>query len=73
MQVDNDADFSSPEIDVSPAVSSYTPLSDLAADTYIWRVRARNGAGAWSEWSSPWAFTIKITYYNYLPFAMKMP
>lgn len=73
LQVDNSAGFSSPEIDVSPAVSSYTPATGLAEDTYSWRVRATNGAGQWSAWSDPWTLTVKTTYYGYLPFIMVTP
>jgi hypothetical protein len=65
--VDDNSDFSSPEINVLTAVSSYTPGSGLADGTYIWRVREKDGAGDWSAWSDLWTITIKTTYYIYLP------
>jgi hypothetical protein len=67
LQVDNDDDFSSPEVNVLTAARSYTPVSDLVDDTYTWRVRAKDSAGHWSAWSDPWTITIKTTYTIYLP------
>jgi hypothetical protein len=60
LQVDKEADFSSPAIDVSGlSDSQYTiafPL-DEGAGTYYWRAKAVD-AGVWSsDWSSVWAFT----------------
>jgi hypothetical protein len=70
LQVDNNPAFSSPLIDVSLVVTSYTPAADLADDSYVWRVRARDEVGEWSEWSSPWAFTIRTTYSCYIPLVL---
>jgi bacillolysin len=57
VQVDDDADFSSPVIDQDvpgPATnSSYTPGSDLASNTkYYWRVSSYNIDGDYSAWSA---------------------
>ena len=53
--VDDNADFSSPEISVSTvgvAASEFTPATDLAANSkYYWRVRSLNTAGDASAWS----------------------
>jgi subtilisin family serine protease len=53
LQVDNHADFSSPEIDANDLEStSYTPAQALSDGTYSWRVSATDGtgnAGSWSE------------------------
>lgn len=41
VQVDNNTDFSSPQIDVSRlGTSAYTPGQTLSDSTYVWRVRA---------------------------------
>jgi len=55
--VDNNSDFSSPEITQSPAVSTYTPVSDLGYGTYYWKVLATNAYGSGS-YSAAWNFTI---------------
>ncbi|MBI2933691.1 MAG: S8 family serine peptidase [Planctomycetes bacterium] len=53
IQVDNNADFSSPAIDASGlAASTFTPASALALGTYSWRVRAVDGAGSAGAWSA---------------------
>ncbi len=61
VQADNDTDFSSPEMERISGFSSpemrrisgaveYT-ASQLDNGAYIWRVRARDLAGNWSDWS----------------------
>jgi hypothetical protein len=58
IQVDDNSDFSSPEIDESGLEDvEYVPTFDLDAETtFHWRVRARNEAG-YGDWSSTWSFT----------------
>jgi PKD repeat protein len=60
IQVDNNSDFSSPEITNSPTVSTYTPAVDLAAGTYYWRVLATNAGGS-SSYSASWSLTVQTT------------
>ncbi len=55
--VDNNSDFSSPEINQSPTVSTYTPSDDLGYGTYYWKVSAENSYGTGS-YSSTWSLTI---------------
>lgn len=55
--VDNNSDFSSPVINQSPTVSSYTPASALALGTYYWKVLATNVYGS-SAYSGSWSFSI---------------
>jgi len=56
--VDNDADFSSPEIQVTVSLSTYTPTAGLADENYSWKVRARDAANNLSDWSTIWTFVI---------------
>ena len=58
IQVDNNSNFSSPEIDKSGITDNqYRHTSDLDVNTkYYWRVRAHNQWGD-SSWSSVWNFT----------------
>jgi M6 family metalloprotease-like protein len=55
VQMDDNADFSSPVLDQvvhDAANHEYTPASDLAPNTkYNWRVRAYNADGEYSAWS----------------------
>ncbi|MCX8015302.1 MAG: hypothetical protein N2748_04710, partial [candidate division WOR-3 bacterium] len=60
LQVDNDNNFSSPEIDVKITTSNYTPTTPLADGHYWWRVRSK-GQTLWGSWSTPWTFTIDAT------------
>ena len=60
LQVDNDPDFSSPEIRVIMNVSTYTPTDELPADNYSWRVRARDIANNLSSWSGVWTFLVTV-------------
>ena len=57
--VDNDPDFSSPEIRVTVPVSTYTPTAELPVDNYSWKVRARDAANNVGDWSSVWTLLIK--------------
>lgn len=61
LQVDNNADFSSPEINESDLTdNTYTVAAPgLADDNYSWHVRARDAAGNESDWSPTWTFTIQ--------------
>lgn len=61
LEVDNNNDFSHPEINILTANSDYTvnsTNSPLVDGIYYWRVRARGNGGAWSTWSSVWKFTV---------------
>jgi hypothetical protein len=60
IQVDNNSDFSSPEITNSPTASTYTPASNLAAGTYYWRVLATNANGS-SDYSGSWSVILNAT------------
>ena len=61
--VDNNLDFSSPIINLSPpgegvSGTSHTPVSDLSLDTlYHWKVRAYDGDG-FGSFSDIWNFTV---------------
>lgn len=60
IEVDNDAGFTSPEIDAAPSASTYTPGSNLSPGTYDWRVRPCNGCGC-GEWSQTWGVDLLST------------
>ncbi|MDP6958142.1 MAG: Ig-like domain-containing protein, partial [Planctomycetota bacterium] len=51
IQIDNNSDFSSPVAYPYTSSTSYPPAA-LSANTYYWRVRARDAAGNWSAFSS---------------------
>ncbi len=55
--VDNNSDFSTPEINQSPTVSNYTPTSDMAIGTYYWKVLSTNSFGS-SSYSSTWSLIL---------------
>jgi len=60
LQIDNDNDFQSPEIDVSYLTyNTYTPR-EIEEGTYYWRVKAVDMERGYpeSEWSEVWAVTI---------------
>jgi fibronectin type 3 domain-containing protein len=52
--VDNNSNFSSPEINQTLGTSSYTPASDMALGTYYWKVLSTNAFGS-SAYSSTWS------------------
>jgi len=60
LQVDDNADFSSPVTDVyiSYPETTYTLTAPLSDNVYYWHVRAEDGGGHWSDYSASW--TIKV-------------
>jgi hypothetical protein len=56
IQVDNNSDFLSPEIDAESTISTYSPFSSIDDDEYYWHVKARNVCDQWSGWSNVWYF-----------------
>jgi hypothetical protein len=58
IQVDDDLDFSSTEVDGTTTSTDYTPASGLSDGTYTWRVRASNTCDT-GPWSAEWAFTMQ--------------
>ena len=59
VQIDNNSNFSSPEVDaedVSGTSKSYSNLT--VGTTYYWRVRATNSQGS-SNWTSSWTIRIR--------------
>lgn len=58
IEVDNNADFSSPEFSTFTNKTSLQ-MKNLLARPYFWRVRASDAAGNWSEWSAAMIFTPK--------------
>ena len=58
LQVDNNADFKSPEIDVSTTADTYTPIKgkSLADGTWYWRVAMYEATGQPGPWSEPQTF-----------------
>jgi uncharacterized protein (TIGR01370 family) len=61
IQVDNNVQFSSPEIDTRRRKSRYVARSPLDPGTHYWRVRARDVVGDWSRWSDQRSFRIPTT------------
>jgi|GEM_PF-4045762 len=59
--VDNDPNFTSPEINDFPTADNYTPTVELPEGVYYWKVRARNtGTGESSDWSATWMFGVDL-------------
>lgn len=56
VQVDNNADFSSPEVDQYVTSSGYSVIS-LTGLAFNWRVRAQNNCG-WGPWTTARTFSI---------------
>jgi len=60
LQVDNDPNFGSTEININTKQNSYTPTSTLANGTYYWRVKVRRNGGIANDWSSVKSFTLAL-------------
>lgn len=58
IQVDNNADFSSPEFSAATG-KTLAQSKTLLARKYYWRVRAKDAAGNWSAWSAVFSFTVR--------------
>ncbi|MBL0347245.1 SusE domain-containing protein [Candidatus Villigracilis affinis] len=59
LQVDNNEDFSSPEVE-DVAASTTREMTALGNGLYYWRVRAINMNGIPGEWSLVWNFTVNV-------------
>jgi hypothetical protein len=75
LQIDDNDTFTSPEVDVVANSSVHTLGTILADGTYYWRVRAKDPAGNWSNWSVDWMVIIQTqpteSYFVYLPLLIK--
>ncbi len=60
IEVDNNSNFSSPEIGATTSNHYYTPGVPLSPGTYYWHVRASNSCED-GPYSSTWSFTILST------------
>ena len=58
--VDNEENFTSPEIDEIVTSTEYTYSVSLNVGTNYWKVRARNNVGLWGDWTHVWSFIIVI-------------
>ena len=56
--VDDDSDFSLPEILENISTDAYTPALDLPDGNYFWRVRAYDAANNAGDFSPVWSFVI---------------
>lgn len=49
------------EVSSGSEVSFTVPQSEgLGAGTYLWRARARDSVGEWSQWTNQWQFTVAV-------------
>ncbi|MBL8098102.1 MAG: metallophosphoesterase [Anaerolineales bacterium] len=59
IQVDNNADFSSPEFNANTKNKSIRTSTLSKNINYYWRVRVKDKAGNWSEWSKVFYFYVR--------------
>jgi len=62
LQVDNDPNFGSMEVNINTSQGSYTPTGSLANATYYWRVRVRRWGNITNDWSPSQVFTLTLPY-----------
>ena len=60
LQVDNDQSFSTPEVGIRTAHTSYTPTYTLNEGDYYWRVRVVRYGESLSDWTLPKSFTLTL-------------
>ena len=61
LQVDDDDSFTTPVLEVTNlSQSTYTATYELENGIYFWRVRAKNSASVWGNWSLTWSFTVDV-------------
>lgn len=67
LQVSPSDNFINKTIDIQTTDTTYTTLSELANDSYFWRVRGENGDNIQGDWSDAeiWTF-FKSDYVNYI-------
>ncbi len=66
LQIDDNSDFSSPEVDETITTASYT-WSDLVSGKHCWRVNSQSNVG-WGDWSSSRqieVFPYEVSSWNY--------
>jgi|GEM_PF-4026235 len=60
IQIDNNPDFSSPEIQNRISSVTFEISEELDTGTYFWRVRSRDSLLRWGDWSDVWSFTLSL-------------
>ena len=60
LQVDNNADFSSPEYSATPAANTAN-VDNMVTGAYYWKVRSQDNSGNWSNWSKSSSFVVVPT------------
>ena len=58
MELDNNADLSAPELRETTSKTSLRTKSLTKGTTYYWRVRVKDKAGNWSNWSTNYQFFV---------------
>lgn len=58
VQIDNDANFSSPVTTTTTKMTAWAYAEPLAAGTYHWRVRRNDADNRDGAWSNTWSFTL---------------
>ena len=67
LQVSSSPVFVTKAIDIATPDTTYTTISEIADNTYFWRVRGQNRDTLWGDWSDAdvWSF-YKSDYVNYI-------